>query len=293
MQAQGVNPILPTPFLSDGALDIPSLRRLIDFQKTAGVNGVAILGFMGEAHKLSEAERREVIEVVVDQSGSELDVWVGVRALGTMGAVEQSQTAQAAGADAVFVAPIDIQNDEGLYQHFKTVAEAVDIPVMIHDFPSSFNTILSASLIAQLGRDGHCPYIKLEDPPIGPKMSQIAALSEGAVGVFGGLGGLYFLEELERGALGIMTGFSFPEVLVQIYNEHRRGDVEQARATFDHYASLIRYEFQPKIGLAYRKHIYHKRGIFSTTTVRPPAMELDAYSAAELERTMARAGMQI
>lgn len=293
MQAQGVNPILPTPFLADGALDIPSLRRLIDFQKAANVNGVAILGFMGEAHKLSEAERRQVIEVVVEQSANELDVWVGVRALGTMGAVEQCRVAQAAGADAVFVAPIDIQSDEALYQHFKTVAEAVDIPVMIHDFPGSFNTILSAQLIARLGRDGHCPFIKLEDPPIGPKMSQIAALSEGTVGVFGGLGGLYYLEELERGALGIMTGFSFPEVLVQIYNEYRSGDVDKARVTFDHYASLIRYEFQPKIGLAYRKHIYHKRGVFSTTTVRPPAMGLDPYSAVELERTIARAGLKI
>ena len=293
MQAQGVNPILPTPFLADGALDIPSLRRLIDFQKTAGVNGVAILGFMGEAHKLAEAERRQVIEVVVEQSAGELDVWVGVRALGTMGAVEQSQIAQTTGADAVFVAPIDIQNDEALYQHYKTVAKSVNIPVMIHDFPGSFNTILSASLIARLGRDGYCPYIKLEDPPVGPKMSQIATLSEGKVGVFGGLGGMYYLEELERGALGIMTGFSFPEVLVQIYDEYRRGDIDKARATFDHYAALIRYEFQPKIGLAYRKHIYHKRGIFSTATVRPPAMGMDAYTAAELERTVARAGLQI
>ena len=85
MNPQGVNPILPTPFLDNGELDIPSLRRLIDFQKSVGVNGVAILGFMGEAHKLAEAERRTVIQTVVEQSDGEQDIWVGVRALGTMG----------------------------------------------------------------------------------------------------------------------------------------------------------------------------------------------------------------
>ena len=119
------------------------------------------------------------------------------------------------------------------------------------------------------------------------------ALSGDKIGVFGGLGGLYFLEELERGALGIMTGFSYPDVLVQIYQEFRRGEVDKARETFDHYASLIRYEFQPKIGLAYRKHVYHKRGTFSTTMVRPPAMGLDAYTTAEFERTIKRAGLAI
>ena len=135
MNPQGVNPILPTPFLADGSLDIPSLRRLIDYQKSVGVNGVAILGFMGEAHKLSEAERRTVIKTVAEQSAGALDIWVGVRALGTMGAVEQSQIAQAEGAHAVFVAPIGVQNDAALYEHFATVASAIDIPVMIHDFP--------------------------------------------------------------------------------------------------------------------------------------------------------------
>lgn len=293
MNAQGVYPILPTPFSDSGELDIDSLRRLIDFQKSAGVSGVAILGFMGESHKLAESERQTVVKTVVEQAADDLQVWVGVRALGTMGSIEQAQGAQDLGADAVFVAPISIQNDDALYAHYQSVHEALSIPVAIHDFPQSFGTILSADLIAKLGRDGICPYIKLEEPPIGPKLTKIRELSNDTVGIFGGLGGIYYLEELERGARGIMTGFSFPEVLVKIYDLHSSGDHEAAARTFDHYASFIRYEFQPKIGLAYRKHIYHKRGIFSSTFIRQPGMDLDAYTTTELERNVARAGLSI
>lgn len=293
MSEKGIYPILPTPFTDTGDLDIDSLRRLIDFQKEAGVSGVAILGFLGEAHKLADSERNTVVKTVLEQADGDLAVWVGVRALGTMGAIEQAQAAEALGATAVFVAPIPIQNDKALYVHYKGVQEAISIPVIIHDFPASFGVEISAELIGHLGREGICPYIKLEEPPIGPKLTKIRELSNDTVGIFGGLGGVYFLEELERGANGIMTGFAFPEVLVRIYELYTSGDHEAAARTFDHYASLLRYEFQPKIGLAYRKYIYHRRGIFSSTFVRPPGMGLDDYTKAELERTVNRAGLSL
>ncbi len=293
MSERGIYPILPTPFTDSGELDIDSLRRLIDFQKEANVSGVAILGFLGEAHKLSEAERQTVVKTVLEQAQGQLKVWVGVRALGTMGCIEQAQGAESLGADAVFVAPIPPQNDKALYQHYQSVKEAISIPVIIHDFPSNFGVEVSAELVAQLGRDGICPYIKLEEPPVGPKITKIRELSNDSVGIFGGLGGVYFLEELERGASGIMTGFAFPEVLVRIYNLYASGDHDGAARTFDHYASLLRYEFQPKIGLAYRKYIYHRRGVFTSTFVRPPGMGLDAYTQAELERTINRSGLSL
>lgn len=293
ISAKGVNPILPTPFTEMGALDVESLRRLIDYQKGLGVNGVAILGFMGENDKLSDGERRTVVRTVVEQAGG-LDVWVGVRALGTMGTIEQCQMAADLGANAVFVAPIPIQNEAALYHHFRTVAEACPVPVMVHDYPESFGVQLSAELIARLGRDGYCPYVKLEEPPVGPKLTKIRELSNDTVGIFGGLGGIYYLEELERGALGIMTGFSFSEVLVQIFNEFMSGEHEVAARTFHHYASLIRYEFQPKIGLAFRKHVYQRKGIFASNFVRPPrGLALDAYTVREFERIIERCGLSI
>lgn len=294
ISARGVNPILPTPFTDTGSLDLASLQRLVDYQKDIGVNGVAILGFMGENDKLSNAERRTMIDTVVRQAAGEIDVWVGVRALGTMGALEQVEAAESLGANAAFVAPINIQDDTALYDHYQTISEGVAIPVMIHDYPTSFVVQLSPALIAKLGRDGLCPYLKLEDLPVGPKLTRIRELSLDAIGIFGGLGGLYFLEELERGSLGVMTGFSFSEVLVRIYELYASGQHEAAARSFDHYASLIRYEFQPKIGLAYRKYVYHRRGVFTSPFIRQPrGMSLDAKTAGEFERIVARCGLSL
>ena len=170
----------------------------------------------------------------------------------------------------------------------------MDIPIAIHDFPESFKTTLSASLIARMGKeiDG-LDYIKAEDYPALEKMTRILDEAPDAIGVFGGLGGMYFLEELQRGSRGIMTGFSWPEVLVGVYNTFRSGDVEGATALFDHYVPLIRYEFQPKIGLAYRKHVYRERGIIATTFIRAPGLQIGDYTRRELTAAIERVGFTL
>lgn len=289
---KGVNPILPTPFTENNNVDVDSLVKLMDFQKQVGVNGVAILGFMGEAHKLSEVERDTVVQTVMTHKAN-LAVWVGVRALGTAGAIEQAQRAEKQGADAVFVAPIAPQSDAVLYEHYKQVAESISIPVIIHDFPESFGISISAEVIAKLAIDGYTPYIKLEEQPVLAKLSKILELSNNTIKVFGGLGGKYFVEELERGAAGIMTGLSYPEILVKIFQQFSNGDRDGAAATFDKYASFIRYEFQPKIGLAKRKYIFMKRGIFASDSIRKPGLTLDDYTQNELESVLARVNLDL
>ncbi len=292
MQLQGVLPILPTPFTDDGAVDEKSIRRLIDFEREVGVHGVSILGFMGEAHRISGAERRQVVSTVVGQAAGEFPTWVGVLAFGEAGAIEQALEAQELGAAGVFVAPIGVQNDQVIFDYYASVADALEIPVAIHDFPESFRTILTPALIARMANeiDG-VRYIKLEDYPALRKMTQVQSLAPDSIGIFGGLGGTYFLEELQRGSNGIMTGFAFPEVLVAVYEAFRAGDHDRAAAIFDRYVPLIRYEFQPKIGLAYRKFVYNRRGIIDSTFIRPPGMQIDDYTRAELSAVIRRTGL--
>lgn len=293
MALSGVNPILPTPFHQDGRLDTASLERLVDLMARIGADGVAILGFLGEAHKLSGAEREEVVRTVVARAAGRLSVWVGVRALGTAGAVEQAEQAEALGADAVFVAPIAPQNDDALYRHFRTVSEATSLPLILHDYPASFGLTLSVPLIARLAREGVAPYIKLEDTPALPKVSAVIQASQGAIGVFGGLGGQFFLEELDRGAAGIMTGFAFPEVLVEIHRRFRAGDRSGAAEVFHRTVDLMRYEFQPGIGLAFRKHVYRLRGTFESDACRPPATVPSERDLEEFAGVAARCGLSL
>src|SRR5690606_33639607 len=138
------------------------------------------------------------------------------------------------------------------FEYYQKVAEAVRIPVVIHDFPASFGTEIKAELVARLSKEVGVNIIKMEEPPVGPKISKIRGLAGDSIKIFGGLGGVYFLEELERGAVGTMTGFAFPEILIAIYDKFVAGDVDGAASVFDRYCPLIRYEFQPKLGLALR-----------------------------------------
>ena len=191
MSLQGVLPILPTPFTSDGAVDEGSMRRLIDFELEVGAHGVSVLGFMGEAHRLAGFERKQVVAASVEQASGAFPVWVGVLAFGAAGAIEQAREAQALGASGAFVAPPPIQSDQAIFDYYASVAEAVEIPIAIHDFPESFKTILSAELIARMGNEIEgVRYIKLEDYPALEKMSRIQEHAPDAIGIFGGLGGM-------------------------------------------------------------------------------------------------------
>ncbi len=291
---KGVIPITPTPFTDSGAVDEASIRNLIRYLSKVGVDGIAILGFLGENHKLSGDERRRVLATVREAVADRFPVFVGVRAFGAAGAIEQIEEAsEFGGASGVFVAPIDNQNDNVLFGFFKDVAQGGPLPVMLHDYPASFGTILSAELIIRLAQEVPGVIgIKAEDPPVLTKLTRIREAAPD-FGIFGGLGGMFFLEELKRGANGIMTGFSYSEVLVDIWQKFTRGDTEGATETFDHYASLFRYEFQPNIGLAFRKHVMKKRGIFASDHIRRPGAGLDEVTAREYEGILGRLGLSL
>jgi 4-hydroxy-tetrahydrodipicolinate synthase len=281
--AKGVFTICPTPFDDALKVDTESIKSLVDFLVDTGVTGLAILGFLGELHKLNNTERRVVTDTFIRHTKGRVPVWVGVRAHGITGAIEQAQEAQDAGAAAVFAAPLDNASDALLFDYYKTVAEAVSIPVVIHDFPDSFGTEIRPEVVARLGKEGGVNMIKMEEPPVGQKISRIRELAgDDAMKIFGGLGGMFFLEELQRGAV---------EVLIEIYNRYASGDHAGAAAVFDRYCPLIRYEFQPKIGLALRKYIYQQRGAIRCNAIRSPGMRIDALTIKELEATVARVGL--
>lgn len=290
--AKGVFTICPTPFDDALKVDTESIKSLVDFLVDTGVTGLAILGFLGELHKLNNTERRVVTDTFIRHTKGRVPVWVGVRAHGITGAIEQAQEAQDAGAAAVFAAPLNNASDALLFDYYKTVAEAISIPVVIHDFPDSFGTEIRPEVVARLGKEGGVNMIKMEEPPVGQKISRIRELAgDDAMKIFGGLGGMFFLEELQRGAVGTMTGFAYPEVLIEIYDRYASGDHAGAAAVFDRYCPLIRYEFQPKIGLALRKYIYQQRGAIRCNAIRSPGMRIDALTIKELEATVARVGL--
>ncbi|HUU33929.1 MAG TPA: dihydrodipicolinate synthase family protein [Vicinamibacterales bacterium] len=287
----GVYNITPTPFHPDGTLDLPSLTKLTHFTRDAGVNGMTILGVLGEADKLTESERDRVIETTLAAAGDSFPVCVGATHAGTDGCIAYGRRAQMFGAKAVMVAPPKLArtNDAALHRHYVAVAEALDIPVVVQDFPPASGGItMTPELIAGLAAASpRLQHLKLEDEPSPMKVSQVLKLNP-SVQIFGGLGGMMFLEELRHGAIGTMTGFAFPEILVQIYRAYSTGDLDGATDVFYKYCPLIRFENQPRINLALRKHIYHLRGVIASSRVRAPFTPVDADTLADLDDLLRR-----
>lgn len=287
----GIYNITPTPFTPDGTLDEPSLRKLTQFTRGTGVNGMTILGVLGEADKLTERERERVTEIAIESAGADFPICVGTTHAGTDGCIAYSRRAQEQGARAVMVAPPKLArtNDAALEKHYRAVADAIDIPVVVQDFPPAVGGItMSVELIAALAAASpRLAFLKLEDDPAPMKITQIRAVSK-AVKIFGGLGGMMFLEELRHGAIGTMTGFAFPEILVEIFAKFTAGDRDGATAVFYKYLPIIRFENQPRINLALRKHIYQLRGVIASSRVRPPFTPVDADTLADLDDILAR-----
>lgn len=293
MKNKGVFSICPTPFKPGGELDLQSLVSLVNFQLEAGIHGLAILGVMGELHKLSTFERRRVIETVVAGVRGAVPVWVGVRAMGTAAAVEQARSAEDLGADAIFVAPLAGADDEMQVSFYHQIVQAIRIPVVIHDFPELFAARISPALAVRLKEEAGVSILNSEDPPVGQKITAVRGLSGDTLPILSGLGGMHFLEELQRGADGVVTGFSFPEILLKVYALYRQGEQQEAARVFDRYCSLIRYEFQPLVALALRKYSYMRRGIIACDATRDPATALDHLSRDEFEAVVRRVGLDL
>jgi 4-hydroxy-tetrahydrodipicolinate synthase len=244
---------------------------------------------------LSESERARVIDVTVQTARGRVPVVVGATHTATDRSVAYSRDAAARGAAALMVAPPALArpNDAAVQRHFESIAGAVDLPIVVQDFPPQSGVFMSPQLIGSLAASiPACGWLKLEDDPTPPKVSAILAIDP-SIGIFGGLGGAFMLEELQRGAVGLMTGFGFPEVLVAVYRQFVAGDGAAARDTFFHYLPLIRFENQAGINLPLRKYIYQQRGAISVASPRRPFPALDATTKAELASILAHLGLSM
>ncbi len=291
----GIYNIVPTPFDESGAIDEDSLARLIEFVIGTGIDGLTILGFLGEAGKLTEAERATVIDISIATAAGRVPVIVGATAPATDPGINFAREAQVRGAAGLLVAPPRLArpNEAAVRRHYEALAAAVDIPIVVQDFPAGSGVFMSPDFVARLVSDvPSCRYLKLEDDPTAQKVTAILAANPD-IGVFGGLGGNFMLEELQRGAIGMMTGFGFPEILVSIYRDFRAGDIEKARDTFYRYLPLIRYENQAGLNLPLRKLIYQKRGAMDHAAPRRPYPPLDETTLAELDALIEHLGLTV
>ncbi len=285
--------IVPTPFADDGQLDVASLATLTDFVIDRGVDGMTILGVLGEAAKLTDAERLSVIEGVMSRAAGRVPVCVGVSAPSTARAIGYALEAQDRGAHSVMLAPPQLArpNDAAVRAHYLAVADAIEVPVVVQDHPASSGVWMSVELLLDLAAASpRLRVIKLEDEPTPPKAGRLLA-ADPTLRVLGGLGGEMLIEELRRGCVGTMTGFGYPELLVDIVRRYGSGDHEGATLAFHRACPLIRFENQAGLNLPIRKLIYQRRGAITHARVRAPGPALDPGTIADLDDLLARLGL--
>ena len=280
----GVHWMLATPFDEKEELDTDSIPGLVEKAREAGCKGVVALGMMGEAHRLTDREARLVAETVVEAADG-MPVTLGTSAPSTMAAIARSKEAQDLGATAVMIAspPMARSNLDAVYAHYHRIAEAVDLPIIVQDYPKITGVHMPPEFFARLAEGiPSVQYCKIEAPPTPPKISAILQLTGDRLTVFGGLGGLFLLDELVHGAAGAMTGFAYPEVLVEICRHMDEGDRARAEEVFYRYLPLILFEVQEGIDLGIRKAALCHRGLISTPRVRHPGAQASESIVKEL-----------
>ncbi len=282
----GIHFMMPTPFAGDGSVDTGPIPRLVEKAVIAGCTGVVTLGVMGEAHRLSDGERAPIIKAVISACAGRLTVTVGVSGQSGAQAVDRVREAQNIGATAAMASPPSLAkpNAPAVFNYYRAIDDATEIPIVVQDLPEQTGVHMAPDFIAKLNSElENAKYLKLEDPPTPPKVSAVRKATDDKIGVFGGLGGAFLFEELQRGAIGTMTGFAYPEALVKIHALFATGDIEGARQTFYGWLPLIRYENSAGLGLSIRKHIMTRRGMLDSPAVRPPSPAIDDLGEAELD----------
>ncbi|GJD81417.1 dihydrodipicolinate synthase family protein [Methylobacterium gregans] len=293
--ARGVYPIAPTPFHPDGRIDVESIDRLTDFYAGCGATGLTVLGVMGEAPKLDHAEGIAVATRFIRRAGR-LPVIVGVSAPGFAAMAGLARASMEAGAAGVMIAPPNtLRTDDQIATYYRQAAEAVgsDVPFVIQDYPLNFSVVMNPGVIRRIVQENaNCVMLKHEDWPGLEKISALRAFeADGAmrhISILCGNGGLFLDFECERGADGAMTGYAFPDMLVDVVRLSQAGERDAAHDLFDAHLPLLRYEQQPGVGLAIRKYVMARRGLIASDAQRKPVGGMSATARAEVAYLLAR-----
>jgi dihydrodipicolinate synthase/N-acetylneuraminate lyase len=269
----GIYPALSTPVDDDGVLDEKSLRAEVRWAIEKGAHGVIVSLMSGEFHKFTDAERMRCYEIVVDEAGGEVPVLAGTSHSGTEGVIALSNHAREVGADGIVVLPpwFDVQEASNcLYEHYATVANRVDIPMMIQDC-EGVGPYMCTTLFRRLLDDfDNIVSVKLEGPRSWNKLLEMKSFTDD-VPIFGGMAARNMYNELEAGAHGNVPDTCLTDVLVDVYDSYVIGEVDKAKESFAKYRRWLDYLTLHMASWAQvEKETLRQRGVIKSSYTRLP-----------------------
>jgi 4-hydroxy-tetrahydrodipicolinate synthase len=200
------------------------------------------------------------------------------------------------GAAGVMIAPVpSLRTDDQIIGYYRQAIEAIgsDIPFVIQDYPLTLSVQMTPKVIRTIVQEhASCVMLKHEDWPGLEKISTLRGFqADGSmkpISILTGNGGLFLDFEMERGADGAMTGYAFPDMLVELVKLQKAGKRDEAHDLFDAHLPLLRYEQQQGVGLAVRKYVMMKRGFIASDAQRKPGSALSVKAKEEVDYLLAR-----
>ena len=272
---QGLWGVLATPFDDDLSVDLPSLRNEVASFAEDGCDGLVALGVFGEAASLHADEADAVAGTVASSTDLPYVLGLSEREPETVIAQARRLLAAVSRPPVALMAQIGDADPAVAASSLRRLYEATEIGILVQDYPVvSGVTVTDEQVVAIVAA---CPFVvgvKSETPPTSVAIAHLAPRVH--VPVFGGLGGVGLLDELEAGSAGAMTGFSHPAALAAMLRAHRHGGFGAARAAWAPWLPLANFEGQLRVGLAIRKELLRRRGVIACARVRRPALPLPA-----------------
>lgn len=237
---RGTYTVMITPGDAATGLDLPALAAFTDWQIAQGIHGLIPLGSTGEFLSLSEDERVAVAETVVRTAAARVPVLIGTGAEDTREAVRLSRQAEALGADGVMVIPpfYSTPTDDEIVRHYRTIGEAVGIPVMVYNNPATANVDLRPELVARIAECETCRYIKESTLEV-TRVRDIIRLCGDRMTVFGGILGFESFVEGAQGWVAVASNVA-PGPLATLFSlVADEGRVKDAHALYLRWLPVI------------------------------------------------------
>jgi 4-hydroxy-tetrahydrodipicolinate synthase/2-keto-3-deoxy-L-arabinonate dehydratase len=290
---RGIFPVVPTTFTEQGALDIESQKRCVDFMIDAGSDGLCILANFSEQFVLSDDEREVLTRTILEHVKGRVPVIVTTTHYSTKVCAERSRRAQDMGAAMLMVMPpyhgatFRVPEPQ-IFEFYARLSDAVGIPIMIQDAPAS-GTVLSAPFLARMAKEiEHVAYFKIETAGAAAKLRELIRLGGDAIeGPWDGEEAITLMPDLDAGATGSMTGGGYPDGIRPIIEAHRSGDRDKAYALYQQWLPLINYENR-QAGLLACKSLMKEGGVIVCEAPRHPLPEMHPDTRAGLIETAKR-----
>ena len=280
----GVFPVLPTPFTESGEIDHQSFTAVLDYVLGCGADGVVFPGLASEYEHLDKEERVALGKVVGARVNGRVPFVVGTSAETAEMAIQYTSAGAAAGAVcAMVMAPrTHAGNMDAMLNFFRAVSSAADLPIMLQNAPAPIGAELSIEETqAVISEVNQIQYVKEETIPCGQRIEKLLTGSPANLrGVFGGGGGRYIIDELNRSSLGTFPATELTELHVALVEAYRNNDPATARLIFCKMLPILNMQGVYRSSLT--KEVLLKRGLIGSAHVRAPGPRMDDKDRAEM-----------